>query len=184
MNTIRAGSAVIAATVEMIAFAVWFGGIVIVGAVVAPIAFHVVTSAPEMAGTLDGGRHLAGAIVGGSLRVYNIAAIVGGIVMLVAAVRLFRAGAAAKPVAVHAALTALALAGTLVLQFGLFPAMDRLREGNLTSEFDRLHSIYETISEIQLGILVAVAAAYCTALRSISNAVYNRTSTVESESNQ
>ncbi|MGI4787303.1 MAG: DUF4149 domain-containing protein, partial [Janthinobacterium lividum] len=55
----------------MIALALWLGGLVAIGALVAPTAFHVARAAPVLAGNLAAQNQLAGAVVGGSLRLFN-----------------------------------------------------------------------------------------------------------------
>ena len=63
--------AALARALHLLALALWLGGLVAIGALVAPTAFHAARTAPALAGNVPAQNALAGAVVGGSLRVFS-----------------------------------------------------------------------------------------------------------------
>jgi uncharacterized protein DUF4149 len=141
-----------------LAFAAWAGGILAIGALVAPSAFHpdpqfVRQIGPEMA------RQFAGLVVGESVRKLNTLAFVCAGIMLAAtwAEWRVRGEQARRFLFVRAVLTAAALALALYLGIRLFPTMIHLRAADRMADFDHLHHLYEAVTEVQFWLLVAGA---------------------------
>jgi hypothetical protein len=124
------------------AFAAWFGGILVVGGIVAPAAF-------------DTDRRLAGLVIGESFRKLNLLSLVCGGVMLAAtwAQWQVRGDRARRLLFVRTALTAAALAMSLYLTLRLFPVMIGLRAAGQMGAFDRLHQLYTMVTQTQLLLL-------------------------------
>src|SRR5260370_13998639 len=103
---------------RLFAMVAWVGGLVFVVFVVAPVAFHSLSSA-----------HEAGLVVGGSLRVLHWIGLVGGGVFYAATALLWlRAEVPARvSFAIQLALTGIMLAVTAYSQFRILPAMERDR---------------------------------------------------------
>jgi hypothetical protein len=133
---------------RLFAMVAWVGGLSFFAFVVAPVAFHRLSSA-----------HEAGLVVGGTLRVLHWIGLVGGGVFCLATALLWlRAEVPAKVgFAIQLTLTALMLAGTAYSQFSLLPAMevDRALAGGEVEtaaadnagrvDFERLHVISERL---------------------------------------
>jgi putative copper export protein len=141
-----------------LAFAAWAGGILAIGALVAPSAFHpdpqfVRQIGPEMV------RQFAGLVIGESVRKLNTLAFVCAGIMLAAtwAEWRVRGEQARRFLFVRAVLTAAALALALYLGIRLFPTMIHLRAADRMADFDRLHHLYEAVTEVQFWLLVAGA---------------------------
>ena len=129
-----------------VALSLWLGGLIAIGALVAPPAFHIIPHNPI----------LAGAVVGGSRR------------LLVDLGRL-AARVGPRPAALCSlALTGLLLALTGYLGWSLFPALDAAQAGGHLALFDRLHHRYERLSGLQLPLLLGLAAAATARDRSAS----------------
>ena len=128
-------------------FALWLGGLVAIGALVAPTAFRVIPHNPA----------LAGGIVGGSLRVFNVLCLVSGAVMLLADVLLWRRWP--RPTRLCAVLTLALLVLTVYLQWGLFPALDAAQAAGHHAAFALLHARYERLSGWELPLLLVIAGA-------------------------
>lgn len=129
-----------------LAFAVWFGGILAIGGLVAPAAFHT-------------DRLFAGVVIGDSFRRLNSVSFVCAALMLGAtwAEWRVRSDQARRWLFVRAVLTAAALALGLYLGARLFPTMLHLRALDRKADFDRLHHVYTAITQIQLWLLAAGA---------------------------
>jgi hypothetical protein len=127
-----------------LAFALWFGGILAIGGMVAPAAFHT-------------DRQFAGVVVGDSFRMLNTVSFVCAGVMLAAtwAEWRVRTDQARRWLFIRAVLTAAALALGLYLGVRLFPTMLHLRALDRKADFDRLHHYYTDITEVQLWLLGA-----------------------------
>jgi putative copper export protein len=125
-----------------LAFAVWFGGIMAIGAIVAPAAFDI-------------NRQFAGLVVGESFRKLNTIAFFCGAIMLAAtwAESQVRSEQARRLLFVRAVLTAAALALSLYLGIRLLPMMIGLRTEGQTAGFDRLHQMYSIVTQVQFGLL-------------------------------
>jgi uncharacterized membrane protein len=107
--------------VRLLSIVVWVGGIIFFAFVLAPVAFSLLPS-----------QHLAGAVVGGSLRVLDIIGLVSGAFFWLATVLLFRRSDPAhkRPYEIQLLLSAVMLLATAYLHAGILPAMEQ----------DRLHS--------------------------------------------
>lgn len=143
-----------------VALSLWLGGLVAIGAFVAPTAFHVVRASPAFAGHPDLQALIAGGIVGGSLRVFNIVCYVCGALLLFANGLLWpslpRSGRTWTALAM---LLTLLLLGTALYQgLGLFPALDTAQSQGNKPLFDALHARYEHLSiSVQFPILLLLA---------------------------
>ena len=144
-----------------VALALWLGGLVGIGALVAPVTAHFLTAHPELDPTVK--AQLLTAIVGGSLRVFNIVCDVCGVLLLLSQWALWKQ--TPRRVAVTGlVVTLVLLASALYLGFGLFPQMDAAQSAGRMNEFDALHKRYEAFStQLQLPLLLVLAA--CFALR-------------------
>lgn len=127
-----------------LAFALWFGGLLAVGGLVAPSAFHT-------------DRQFAGVVVGDSFRKLNSVSFLCAGIMLAAtwAEARVRGERARRFLLVRGVLTAAALALGLYLGIRLFPTMIHLRAIDRMADFDRLHVQYEVVSQVQLWLLAA-----------------------------
>ena len=145
---------------QLLTMCCWVGGLIFVAFVLAPTAFHVLP-----------GVHLAGLVVGESLRVFDILALVCGGVFLAATAAMF----AGAPIRVRGRyeiellLAAVMLLGTAYLQWNILPSMDadqKLAGGDIAAmpaqyparvHFEKLHKRSEkvagTILIIGLGVL-------------------------------
>jgi hypothetical protein len=151
-----------AKALEVLALALWLGGFVTAGAVVAPLAFELLAR-PE-----------AGALMGACFRRLNgIGIVCGG--MLLAALAL---EAAARPdparrlLALRAGLVGGALALALYLGFIHFPAMEAARAaaggasavaGASGPNFDRMHALSRQLLSLQMLLLLGVIVGSATA---------------------
>jgi Domain of unknown function (DUF4149) len=127
---------------RLFAMVAWVGGLGFFAFVVAPVAFHSLSS-----------THEAGIVVGGTLRVLHWIGLVGGTIFYVATGLLWlRAGVTARmEFAVEMILTGLMMAATFYSQFRVLPAMevDRALAGGAVEaapagnagrvDFERLH---------------------------------------------
>ncbi len=153
---------VLARWLHTIALALWMGGLIAIGALVAPVAFHLVQINPVLGGNPSAQAALAGGIVGDSLRRFNVVCYAcGGLLLLANGLLLARAGLSRR----HRVWTALALlvtlalaASALYLGLGLFPAMDSAQAQSNRTLFDTLHARYERVStHLQFPLLLALA---------------------------
>jgi hypothetical protein len=133
---------------RLFAMVAWVGGLGFFAFVVAPVAFHSLSSA-----------HEAGMIVGGTLRVLHRIGLVGGTIFYVATGLLWlRAGVTARmEFAIEMILTGLMMAGTFYSQYKILPAMevDRALAGGAVEtapagnagrvDFERLHVLSERL---------------------------------------
>ena len=138
---------------RLYAMVAWVGGLVFFAFVVAPLAFHSLSSA-----------HQAGLVVGGTLRVLHRIGLVGGLVFYAATSLLwFRAEVPARvSFAIQLALTGVMLAVTAYSQFSVLPAMERDRmvaggevetaslENAGRADFERLHVLSERLEGLVL----------------------------------
>jgi hypothetical protein len=127
-----------------LAFATWFGGILAIGVFVAPSAFHT-------------DRQFAGTVIGESLQKLNLASFVCAGIMLGTTWLEARecADRARRLLFVRAVLIAAALAMGLYLAIRLFPLMLHLRSAGQMTDFDRLHALYEAVTQVQFWLLAA-----------------------------
>ncbi len=130
-----------------VALSLWLGGLVILGAVVAPTIFH----------TIAQNRALAGDVFGNCLQVFNAVCLACGGVMLLADLMLWRAWRGASAFAFVVTLGLLALTG--YLGWALFPQMDAAQAHGQAALFGHLHTRYERLSLWELPALLLLAAA-------------------------
>jgi uncharacterized membrane protein len=164
--------------IHAVTFSVWLGGLIAIGALVAPTAFGVVRINPAFAGDPVLQAQVAGGIVGGSLRRFNVLCYACGVLLIAANIalwpRLSRTGRACAGLAFLVVL--ILLAAALYQGFGLFPAMDAAQAQDNKPLFDALHRRYERIStEIQLPLLLVLALL--AAIRDSSGIGLRKTST-------
>ena len=144
---------VAARALHLLALALWLGGLVAIGALVAPTAFHVTRTAPALAGNLAQQNALAGAIVGGSLRLFNSMDFACAAALLASNLLLFRTSRRWTGACFGA--TLVLLASTLYLALGLTPAMDLAQARGQMAAFDQMHHQYEQVSTLfQMPLLL------------------------------
>jgi uncharacterized membrane protein len=133
---------------RLLAMVAWVGGLGFFAFVVAPVAFHSLSSA-----------HEAGMVVGGTLRVLHWIGLVGGAIFYVATGLLWlRAGVSTRAeFAIEMVLTGLMMAGTFYSQYKILPAMEVARalaggevetaslDNPGRAEFERLHKLSEKL---------------------------------------
>ena len=144
---------------RLLAIVIWVGGIIFFALVLAPVAFSVLPS-----------QHIAGTVVGGTLRVLDIVGLTCGAVFWLSTVLLFRQSAAAskRRFEVELLLASAMLLATAYLHAGILPAMeqDRIAAGGdieaaaLSSpakvHFERLHKRSERIEGVVLFLGLGV----------------------------
>jgi len=146
----------------LLSLIVWIGGLIFFAFVLAPTSFKVLPT-----------THLAGNMVGASLRQLHWMAIFSGIVFLISSLLYSRlTDGTAHVFAARHILLCLMLALTLISQFGIIPRMDTLRAslGDVSAtpidnpqriQFDVLH-VWSTRVEgavLLLGLVVVYLAA-------------------------
>jgi uncharacterized membrane protein len=100
---------------QLLSMVVWAGGLIFFAFVLAPTAFHTLPSV-----------HLAGAVVGASLKLFDVIAIVCGFLFLAVTGTMFRAA----PMRIRGRyemeflLTGVMLLGTAYIHWNIIPAMD------------------------------------------------------------
>ena len=144
---------------RLLAIVVWVGGIVFFAFVLAPVAFHLLPS-----------QHLAGIVVGGTLRVLDIIGLVCGFVFWAATAFLFRQSSAAHKGRYEAQilLATVMLAATAYIHANILPAMEQDRTsvgGNIEAapgispaklHFEKLHKRSENVEGAVLFCGVAI----------------------------
>jgi cytochrome bd-type quinol oxidase subunit 2 len=125
-----------------LAFALWLGGILVIGAIVAPTAFHT-------------DRQFAGQVVTHSFQKLNTLSFVCAAVMLGATWLEWRVRSqpARRLLYVRGVLTAAALALGLYLALRLVPSMLGLRSEGQKAAFDRLHQLSAMVTQAQAFLL-------------------------------
>ncbi|HEU4754572.1 MAG TPA: hypothetical protein VFU47_15795 [Armatimonadota bacterium] len=153
----RAFGAIFFHWLHQVTFAVWLGGIAVLGGVAAPAVFR----AAKAAGDTHWGMPLynfAGAVTGAAFGRFNYVVLVAGALMLVSGLAAGSlAGLCRRRVLLRAALTALAWGIVAWLAFGMFPQMLALREQGRMDAFDALHRTYSSLYSAQALLLLAVA---------------------------
>lgn len=150
-------------TIEFLALSIWLGSDIFLSFVVAPGAFHVLSS-----------RDQAGAIVGYSLTRMHLGGIICGLVFLIA--RLLRARTFASYLSAPALCIAVMIALTAISQYTVSARMAtlRLQMGSiqatnvgspLLAEFTRLHGISVALES---GVLLAGFAAMFLLVRELA----------------
>ena len=143
---------------HQVALAIWLGGIVTIGAAVAPAIF----GSARQAGDTQRGMaffDFAGTAIGEAFRRFNTVAVILGLVMLVAGLAYSRL-AALNPVHVRlrAVLTGLCWAIALWMQYSLFPRMAVARAQGQMDVFDNLHQTSTFAFQSQMFLLLGIAA--------------------------
>ncbi len=125
---------ILARWLHTVALSLWLGGLVAIGALVAPTAFHFVRADAQLVGDTVRQNALAGGIVGGSLCLFNyVCYACGGLLLLSNALLLPRADR--RWVIACFVTSALLLVSALYLGLSLTPAMDAARG---IVQYDRL----------------------------------------------
>lgn len=154
-----------------VALALWLGGLLGIGAIVAPVTAHFIDAHPAFAADPARKAALLTAIVGGSLRVFNFVCYTCSGLLLWS--QLFLLRTAPHRLAVGSLAVTLLLAGSaLVLGFVLFPLMDAAQASGQMNTFDTLHKRYEAVStgfQFPLLLLLALLAALRDAYSSASS---------------
>jgi hypothetical protein len=143
---------------HQVALALWLGGILTLGAVVAPAVFG---TAKKMGHTHWGMPMytFAGTAIGVAFERFNYVVLACGAVMLVSGLAYgLLAGMCRRRLAARAALTALAWGVGAWLMFSLFPQMMAARAAGRMGVFDSMHRTYSNGFSIQLVLLLGVAA--------------------------
>jgi MFS family permease len=142
---IRPSWLILARVLEGLALCLWLGGLIAVGALVAPVAFGVL-SRPE-----------AGRVVGECFRRLNLIGFACGGALLLAL--LLEAAvwprAHARLRAARAVLVLAAVALGLYLGLRLFPEMNALRAAGSSPPFQRLHHLASQLLSLQMLLLLA-----------------------------
>ena len=148
---------VLARWLHTVALGLWLGGLVAIGALVAPTAFHVTRTLPAFAGNAPLQNAVAGAIVGGSLHLFTNLCYVCGVLLLLSNALLL-SHANRRWVSACFLTAAALLATALYLGLSLTPALDvAQRVGDLIT-FDRLHHQYESVSSLgQMPLLLLLS---------------------------
>lgn len=146
-----------AVALHFVALGLWVGGLAVIGAVVAPLAFKVAPS-----------REVAGALVGGSLRSFGRIEILCALVALLTAVLAQAVGVWGRGVRWPRILALLAMVALmLVYTQAVYPPMETLRPhvqaGDVAAkaDFDRLHRWSTRLvgANLLLGIVVLGVSA-------------------------
>lgn len=150
-------------TLRLLSIVVWVGGILFFAFVVAPVSFSLLPS-----------QHLAGIVVGGTLRVLDLMGLASGAIFCIATGILFRSSQpkAKRRHEIEFVLAASMLLATGYLHAGILPAMERDRAdagGNIETappidpakiHFERLHKRSEQLEGVVLflglGIVILI----------------------------
>jgi len=146
---------ILARWLHSVALSVWLGGLLAIGALVAPKAFAVLRGSPQL--TLPQANTLAGHVVGDSLALFTYVCYGCGVLLLLANFLLLPY--ANRMLVIRSLIVSgLLLGSALLLGFVLTPAMEAARiTGDLVT-FDRLHHLYERTSTlVQLPLLLTLA---------------------------
>ncbi len=148
---------ILARTLHAVALSLWLGGLITIGALVAPTAFHLTHTLPAFSGNPALQNAVAGGVVGGSLHLFTFVCYACGLLLLIADVLLLRF--ASRRWGLGGILTSvLLLLSALYLGFYLTPAMDAAQATGQMAAFDQMHHQYEQISSLlQLPLLLLLA---------------------------
>jgi uncharacterized membrane protein len=144
---------------QLLSMVVWAGGLIFFAFVLAPTAFHTLPSV-----------HLAGAMVGAALKVFNLVALGCGAVFLAATALMFRAAAMRirGRYEMEFLLAGVMVLGTAYLHWNVIPAMDadmaqaggdvdKVEPTNPAKiHFDKLHKRSEHTEELVLLLSLGV----------------------------
>ncbi len=146
---------ILARTLHAVALSLWLGGLVAIGALVAPLSFITLRGSSIL--TLEQANSLAGHIIGGSLYFFNWLCIACGLLLLFTNALLLRHTRRRWALAAMT-VTGLLLCTALYLGLSLTPTMDAAQAQGDRTNFDHLHHRYEQISSIvQMPLLVLLA---------------------------
>jgi len=138
-----------------IALSLWLGGLIAIGALVAPMAFRTLRGSEFL--TQAQATTLAGHIVGDSLHLFNILCYVCAALLLLANLLLL-GHSDRRWIFASLVTTSLLLVSALVLGAWLTPALDTARQSGDMRTFDHLHHLYEQISSlVQMPLLLLLA---------------------------
>ena len=148
---------IVARWLHTVALSLWLGGLIAIGALVAPTTFHIVRADAQLAGDSARQNTIAGGIVGGSLHLFNFVCYACGVLLLLSNALLLPHTNRRWIVACFLT-SALLLASAFYLGLSLTPALDAARGLGNMSTFDRLHHQYEQLSTLlQLPLLLLLA---------------------------
>lgn len=139
---------VVFGSLHAICHALWLGGVIAIGALVAPAIAAVIHNPPPQLDPAILKSTLTTGIIGQALRHFTIVCYVAGVVMLAAdAVELatYRGGLAKLLTLARGAATAVLLATAFYLGLTLTPHMDAVLASRNMALFDDLHKQYENI---------------------------------------
>lgn len=159
---------VIARALHTIALGLWLGGLIAIGALVAPTAFHLTHFLPALAGDTALQNAVAGGVVGGSLKLFVVLCDVCGVLLLLTGAVLLRT-TPRRPALACLIVSGLLLLSSLYLGLSLTPALDAAQVRGDSATFDGLHHQYEQISslgQMPLLLLLALLAAWRDTIRS------------------
>lgn len=141
---------------HQIALSLWLGGILVVGAVVAPAVFRTAKNQGHTDMTQPLYR-FAGEAMGEVFRRFNYVVLAAAVVLLITGVAYgLLAGFSRKRVIVRAALTLLAAGVAVWVTFALYPELVRLRTSGEMVTFDQMHRTYSLAFQAQLLLLLGV----------------------------
>lgn len=165
----RATMQTIVRTGILLCLAVWVGGLLYFGAVVAPVAFGQLM---PMFSDPAFGVHVAGTMVRGSLlRLHDIGLVAGALMLLLCIVER-AARMTHRSIAPQLALLAVMLGLTAYSQYSIIPRMETLRLQSgaaidnpastdpAREDFNRLHTLSTTLEEIVLGCGLGLIVLY------------------------
>lgn len=136
----------------------WLGGILIIGAVVAPSVF----GSARAAGDTQSGAPLydfAGLVMTEAFRRFNGVVLVAGLLMLACGLAYgLSSPICRKGVVTRAAFTAVAWSCAAWLSFSLFPQLMAARDAGNAEAFKAMHETYSTGFKLQMLLLLATAA--------------------------
>ena len=147
----------LATVLHAVAYALWLGGLIVLGAVVAPNVAHLI-QIHAIAGDGALRRAVLAGTIGASFRALNYVVYACGALMLISdrfealgQGREFR-----KWTLLRAGFTLFALALVALQGFDLLPAMDSAQSLGDMARFDRLHALYEDLALAQLPVLLCI----------------------------
>ncbi len=147
-RAIKRNILVVFGTLHALAHALWFGGVIAIGALVAPAIAHVLHHPPPQLNPDILKTTLTTGIIGEALRHFNIVCYVCGVLMIVASLTeatVVPGGVAKTLTLARAAIAAVLLATAFYLGMVLTTHMDALLAARNMAMFDDLHKQYENI---------------------------------------
>jgi hypothetical protein len=154
----RAFFTTLAHWLHQVALSMWLGGILVIGAVVAPSVF----GSARAAGDTKAGTPLydfAGVVMTEAFRRFNGVVLAAGLLMVVCGLAYgLSAPICRRGVLGRAVLTSAAWACAAWLSFSLFPQLMAAREAGNTEVFKAMHETYSNGFKLQMFLLLATAA--------------------------